>query len=73
MTRCLEIEWHGPGVFSHIGARPVDWQGVLDRAAAIRLLENVDLGAWTGIYEVDVVVQPGLYPKTRTAQFLVSR
>lgn len=29
------------------------WQRVLDRAAAIRLLETIDLGRWSAIYEVD--------------------
>lgn len=69
----MQIEWHRPGVFSHFGTPTQDWQQVLDRAASIRLLERIDLGVWTAIYEVDVIdwrSSDGL--GRRTTQYLVS-
>jgi hypothetical protein len=68
----MQVEWHGPGVFSHVDARVREWQAVLDEAAAIRLLENVGLHPWTAIYEVDVVEPLGECGRRRRAQYLVS-
>jgi hypothetical protein len=71
----MEVVWHRKGVFSHVGTPVKDWARVLDRAAAVRLLENIELGRWTTIYEVDVVDSPSQFGKPdrrRTIQYIVS-
>lgn len=52
----------------------VEWHG-LDRAAAIRLVETVQLGRWSAIYEVDALEwRDGLAePVRHTKQYLVSQ
>lgn len=74
LVRCMEVVWHGPGRFSHTGTPTGDWQRVLDRAAAIRLLEDVPFGRDATIYEVDLVdhtCDMSAAPCHRTVQFLV--
>ena len=57
MSRCMEIEWKGSGVFVHKGAVQ-DWKLVVEspRVAAVRKLEDIEFGEWTTVYEVDRVI-----------------
>jgi hypothetical protein len=71
VTRCMEIEWTRSGVFAHKG-RVQAWKPIVEnpRVAAVRKLEDIEFGEWTGVYEVDrVVSETG---RRETAQYLVT-